>query len=74
MIAKIFVRFSTGDRSKLHRKFDSFILWKKKCEFILFTDKLKPSTDKLSSRYINVKFFEKSVKCCDDLKPFPEKL
>ena len=41
---------------------------------IHFTDKLKPSTDKLSSRYINVNFFEKSVKCCDVLKPFPKKL
>lgn len=41
---------------------------------ILFTDKLKPSTDKFSSCYINVNFFEKSVKCCDALKPFPKKL
>ena len=41
---------------------------------IHFTDKLKPSTDKLSSCYINVKFFKKSVKCCDALKPFPKKL
>ena len=39
---------------------------------IHFTDKLKPSTDKLSSCYINVKFLKKSVKTCDDQKPFPK--
>ena len=39
---------------------------------ILFTDKLKPSTDKFPSYYTNVKFFKKSVKTCDGSKPFPK--
>ena len=42
------------------------------CLIIHFTDKLKPSTDKFPSYYINVKFFKKSVKTCDDQKPFPK--
>ena len=42
------------------------------CEIILFTDKLKPSTDNFPFYYINVKFFKKSVKTCDDQKPFPK--
>ena len=40
--------------------------------FILFTDKLKPSTDNFPFYYINVKFLKKSVKTCDDPKPFPK--
>ena len=39
---------------------------------ILFTDKLKPSTDKLSFYYINVKNFKKSAFWYDNPKPFPE--
>ena len=42
------------------------------CVVILFTDKLKPSTDKFPSHYTNVKFFKKSVKTCDGSKPFPK--
>ena len=39
---------------------------------ILFTDKLIPSTDKLSFYYINVKYFKKSAFWYDNPKPFPE--
>ena len=39
---------------------------------ILFTDKLKLSTDNFPFYYINVKFFKKSIKTCDDQKPFPK--
>ena len=60
--------------SGLHWGFASTILWNCLCEIILFTDKLNPSTDNFPFYYINVKFFEKSVKCCDVLKPFPKKL
>ena len=61
--------------SGLHWGFASTILWKKNIyKLILLTDKLKPSTDKLSFYYINVKFFKKSVKRCDDPKPFPKRL
>ena len=42
------------------------------CVIILFTDKLNPSTDIFPFYYINVKFFKKSVKTCDGLKPFPK--
>ena len=41
---------------------------------ILFADKLKTSTDKLSSYYINVKYFKKSAFWYDNLKPFPKKV
>ncbi len=39
-----------------------------------FTDKFKPSTDIFPSYYINVKYLKKSVKTCDDPKPFPKRL
>ena len=43
------------------------------CVYIIFfADKFKPSTDKFPSYYINVKFFKKSVKTCDNTKPFPK--
>ena len=58
--------------SGLHWGFASTILWNCLCEIILFTDKLNPSTDNFPFYYINVKFFKKSVKTCDDQKPFPK--
>ena len=58
--------------SGLHWGFASTILWNCLCEIILFTDKLNPSTDIFPFYYINVKFFKKSVKTCDDQKPFPK--
>ena len=42
------------------------------CMVILFADKLKPPTDKLSFYYINVKYFKKSAFWYDNPKPFPE--
>ena len=60
--------------SGLHWGFASTILWNCLCEIILFTDKFKPSTDIFPSYYINVKYLKKSVKTCDDPKPFPKRL
>ena len=69
-IETIFIILLSG----LHWRFASIILWNILSVVILFADKLKPSTDKFLSYYINVKFFKKSAKTCDNPKPFPEKL
>ena len=67
-IETIFIILLSG----LHWRFASIILWNILSVVILFADKLKPSTDNFPFYYINVKFFKKSVKTCDDQKPFPK--
>ena len=69
-IETIFIILLSG----LHWRFASIILWNILSVVILFADKLKPSTDKFLSYYINVKFFKKSAKTCDNPKPFPKRL